>query len=70
MNLRRSVPPAAIGAIGVAGLGVLAVFQFASVVAAGTGRSMAPTSRPPSRAAEEDIDTAKLEVVKDALEKR
>ena len=59
---------AAIGAIGVAGLGVLAVFQIANVVAAGTGRSMLPEPR--AAASDEAVDKSKLKILEDAASKK
>ena len=52
---------AAVGAIGVAGLGVLAVFQIANVVASGTGRSM--VAKPRAESSSPPIDESKLKIL-------
>ena len=44
-----------------AGLGVLAVFQIANVVAAGTGRSMLPERR--TAAPDEAVDKSKQSIL-------
>lgn len=55
----------AVGAIGVAGLGVVAVFQIANFVASGTGRSMVASPQAVQRS-DNDVDVEKKKLLEDS----